>query len=117
MRDHALGEQEAARKSGDGGARHPHAATKRRLGLDDQRSGIIAGDLNQIVWPGVDLRPAAYDPHAFAYSPTTSTERCATAFSPWRVQGARRLRLEIEPGSRAPCPPAGPCPNGWPPRR
>ena len=34
------------------------AATKRRLGLDAERSWIIVDDANQFVWPGADLRPA-----------------------------------------------------------
>lgn len=33
--------------------------TKRRLGLDDQRSWIIVTDANRFVWPGPDLRPGA----------------------------------------------------------
>lgn len=32
-------------------------ATKARLGLDGERSWIIASDLNRFLWPGVDLRP------------------------------------------------------------
>ena len=32
--------------------------TKRRLGLDDQRSWIVVTDANRFVWPGPDLRPA-----------------------------------------------------------
>jgi len=32
--------------------------TKRRLGLDDDRSWIIANDLNYFTWPGPDLRLA-----------------------------------------------------------
>lgn len=35
----------------------PHA-TKRRLGLDDQRSWIVLTEANRFVWPGPDLRPA-----------------------------------------------------------
>lgn len=31
--------------------------TKRRLGLDDQRSWIVVTDANRFVWPGPDLRP------------------------------------------------------------
>ncbi len=40
---------------------HPESAleippqTKKRLGLDTQRSWMIAADLNRFVWPGVDL--------------------------------------------------------------
>ena len=43
------------------------ASTRRRLALDDQRSWIIASDLNRFTWPGVDLRPTTRDAHAFAY--------------------------------------------------
>ena len=31
--------------------------TKRRLGLDEQRSWIVVTDANRFVWPGPDLRP------------------------------------------------------------
>jgi hypothetical protein len=34
----------------------PHA-TKRRLGLDDERSWIVLTEANRFVWPGPDLRP------------------------------------------------------------
>ena len=33
--------------------------TKRRLGLDDQRSWIVVTDANRFIWPGPDLRPGA----------------------------------------------------------
>jgi hypothetical protein len=33
------------------------AETKRRLGLDDDRSWIVVTDANRFVWPGPDLRP------------------------------------------------------------
>lgn len=33
-------------------------ATKRRLGLDDERSWIVLTDANRFAWPGPDLRPA-----------------------------------------------------------
>lgn len=43
-------------------------AVKRRLGLDDQRSWIIADDLNCFTWPGVDLRPVSTDaPQRYDY--------------------------------------------------
>lgn len=35
----------------------PHA-TKRRLGLDDERSWIVLTEANRFVWPGPDLRMA-----------------------------------------------------------
>jgi hypothetical protein len=43
------------------------AATKRRLGLDNERSWIVASDLNRFVWPGVDLRPLAPGSERYAY--------------------------------------------------
>jgi hypothetical protein len=43
------------------------AATKRRLGLDDQRSWIVATELNRFRWPGPDLRAIPNRPGAFAY--------------------------------------------------
>jgi len=33
------------------------AATKRRLGLDDERSWVALSEANRFVWPGPDLRP------------------------------------------------------------
>lgn len=33
------------------------AATKRRLGLDDERSWIVLVESNRFTWPGPDLRP------------------------------------------------------------
>jgi len=43
------------------------AATKKRLGLDGQRSWIIASDLNRFVWPGVDLRPISRGSQTYHY--------------------------------------------------
>ncbi len=43
------------------------AATKQRLGLDGERSWVVAADLNRFVWPGVDLRPIRRDAKAYAY--------------------------------------------------
>jgi hypothetical protein len=34
------------------------AATKRRLGLDDERSWVVLHEANRFLWPGPDLRPA-----------------------------------------------------------
>lgn len=33
------------------------AATKRRLGLDDECSWIVLTESNRFVWPGPDVRP------------------------------------------------------------
>ncbi|HKW55699.1 MAG TPA: growth inhibitor PemK [Stellaceae bacterium] len=35
---------------------------KHHLGLDDERSWVIATDLNVFLWPGVDLRPVPNAP-------------------------------------------------------
>ena len=43
------------------------SATRQRLGLDGERSWIVAADLNRFVWPGVDLRPVARDSRNYAY--------------------------------------------------
>lgn len=44
------------------------AQTKRRLGLDDQRSWVIVSEVNRFRWPGPDLRPiAGTDPPRFSY--------------------------------------------------
>jgi hypothetical protein len=32
-------------------------ATKKRLGLDDDRSWIVVDEANRFIWPGPDLRP------------------------------------------------------------
>ena len=53
--------------------------TKRRLGLDDAPSWLIADDLNYFVWPGPDLRPVPgkTSPRRFAYGhlPNALTRR------------------------------------------
>ena len=43
------------------------AATKQRLGLDSERSWVIAADLNRFVWPGVDLRPIRRGAKTYTY--------------------------------------------------
>ena len=43
------------------------AATQQRLGLDGERSWVIAADLNRFVWPGVDLRPIRRGSKAYTY--------------------------------------------------
>lgn len=42
-------------------------ATKQRLGLDGERSWVIAADLNRFAWPGVDLRPIRRGASTYAY--------------------------------------------------
>lgn len=44
------------------------AATKKRLGLDDERSWIVTTELNRFVWPGPDIRATGKaPPDDFAY--------------------------------------------------
>jgi hypothetical protein len=44
------------------------AATKKRLGLDDERSWIVLTESNRFTWPGPDLRPGTPgDPQSVAY--------------------------------------------------
>lgn len=40
---------------------------KQHLGLDDARSWVILDEVNQFVWPGYDLRPAAGGQGGIAY--------------------------------------------------
>ncbi|MBF0372890.1 MAG: hypothetical protein HQL39_05665 [Alphaproteobacteria bacterium] len=42
--------------------------TKRRLGLDDERSWVVVTEVNQFVWAGPDLRPVSREqPARFDY--------------------------------------------------
>jgi hypothetical protein len=44
-------------------------ATKRRLGLDGERSWIITTELNQFAWPGPDIRPSPSGEYLYGYLP------------------------------------------------
>jgi hypothetical protein len=44
-------------------------ATKRRLGLDAERSWIVTTELNQFMWPGPDIRPTASGEYVYGYLP------------------------------------------------
>lgn len=44
-------------------------ATKRRLGLDDERSWIMLSESNRFVWPGPDMRPVDSDTGYFGPLP------------------------------------------------
>jgi hypothetical protein len=42
--------------------------TKRRLGLDAERSWVVVSEINRFVWPGPDLRPLSRaEPDRFVY--------------------------------------------------
>jgi hypothetical protein len=44
-------------------------ATKRRLGMDAERSWIVTTELNQFSWPGPDIRPTASGEYLYGYLP------------------------------------------------
>lgn len=44
-------------------------ATKRRLGLDDERSWIVLSESNRFAWPGPDIRPVDSDSGYFGPLP------------------------------------------------
>ena len=46
--------------------------TKRRLGLDSNRSWIVVTQTNTFAWPGVDLRPVPGERDRWAYGAITS---------------------------------------------
>ena len=79
--------------------RHPDSAieiptaTKARLGLDRERSWIVAADLNRFVWPGVDLRPVRRGATTFVHGalPHALYETVRTRVLD--LARARRLRM------------------------
>jgi hypothetical protein len=44
-------------------------ATKRRLGLDAERSWIVTTEFNRFTWPGPDIRPTASGDYLYGYMP------------------------------------------------
>ena len=67
--------------------------TKRRLGLDDDRSWIVLTEANRFAWPGPDLRlaqPGNLDSVAYGLLPRTLfkevTAKLADAISARRVR-------------------------------
>lgn len=61
----------------------PHE-TKRRLGLDDQRSWIVVTDANRFVWPGPDLRPrtpGVLETVAYGYLPSSLFRKVRDTFA------------------------------------
>ena len=51
------------------------AATKMRLGLDEQPSWIITSELNHFIWPGFDVRPTPDNRPSYGLLPNTLTRR------------------------------------------
>lgn len=77
-------------------------ATKRRLGLDDSRSWIIATEVNRFIWPGPDLRQVPGRPGEFAYGSLPRQlmlqvrERITQLHRDQRIRMVRRDRDEDE---------------------
>jgi hypothetical protein len=60
------------------------AATKRRLGLDDEQSWVVLTEANRFIWPGPDLRPARRGDAAsvaFGLLPDALFEQIRTRFA------------------------------------
>jgi PemK-like, MazF-like toxin of type II toxin-antitoxin system len=51
--------------------------TKRRIGLDDQRSWIVTSEYNRFIWPGPDIRPDASGEVVLGLLPSSLIERAA----------------------------------------
>nr|WP_253203772.1 hypothetical protein [Methylosinus sp. KRF6] len=68
-------------------------ATKRRLGLDSDRSWVVLTEANDFIWPGPDLRPAVSgDPSSVAYGmlpPGFMTALRARLIARWRAGPVR----------------------------
>lgn len=69
------------------------AATKARLGLDDQPSWVIVTEVNRFTWPGYDLKPTrrGADTCVFGQSPKALFDLIRAAV----LESARRGRLQI----------------------
>ena len=72
--------------------------TKRRLGLDSARSWIIASDLNQFVWPGVDLKPIRRESRDYAYGTLPAALYREVRDSVLALAEAGRVRLTRRDG-------------------
>lgn len=56
----------------------PHA-TKKRLGLDDERSFIVTTEVNVFTWPGYDIRPFEGGRIAYGALPESITRKVIEA--------------------------------------
>jgi hypothetical protein len=71
------------------------AQIKRRIGLDLERSWVVADEVNRFVWPGFDLRPVAGKQGSFAYGllpPKFFNRVIATLTHALRVKGVSITR-------------------------
>jgi hypothetical protein len=71
------------------------AATKRRLGLDDERSWIVLTESNRFVWPGPDIRPVQSDSGYYGPLPPALLDEVKRKF----VALARRQEHRVTPRS------------------
>jgi hypothetical protein len=67
--------------------------TKRRLGLDAERSWIITTELNRFTWPGPDIRPTPSGEYIYGYLP----EKLMRLVLDQVKQRARDKRLKTTP--------------------
>ncbi len=71
-------------------------ATKRRLGLDDERSWIVLTESNRFVWPGPDIRPIDNDTGYFGPLPPALFAEVKRRFVDWReADGTKRRHAAI----------------------
>ena len=61
------------------------AATKRRLGLDDERSCIVLTESNRFVWPGPDARPLDNESGYWARCRRRCSTKSSAVLSSWRA--------------------------------
>jgi PemK-like, MazF-like toxin of type II toxin-antitoxin system len=77
--------------STEGAAVEMPLATKRRLGLDSERSWILVSEGNRFAWPGPDLRPVAPDRFDYGFLPPALFKQVREKFASYRA--ASRLRM------------------------
>ena len=67
--------------------------TKRRLGLDDDRSWVVVSEANVFRWPGPDLRPVspARDTCVYGFLPQNFYRMVCRAYLARSQQGATRV--------------------------
>ena len=72
------------------------AATKRRLGLDDAASWIIANEVNRFAWPGPDVRPTPGGGMAYGLLPRGLFAELRTRLMALAREGRLRLTKRTE---------------------
>lgn len=68
-------------------------ATKRRLGLDSERSWIVTTELNRFVWPGPDIRALPSGEYSLGYLPG---KLLAAVLEQVRTHAAKRRLLSVD---------------------